>query len=117
MTVAVEEQIASAEDAPLIVCRRCRQTIARPSDAIEVNGSHRHVFANPHGLVYEIGCFAGVTGCGAVGPASDEFTWFAGYAWQTLLCTDCLSHLGWSFASRGGDLFFGMILDHLIIPP
>jgi hypothetical protein len=109
--------VETPEDEPLIVCRQCRQSIARPSDGIAVNGAHRHVFANPHGLVFEIGCFRAATGCGVVGPASDEFTWFAGYLWQTLLCTGCLSHLGWSFSAGSGDLFFGLIPDQLIFPP
>ena len=114
--VAVAEKAPRSGEEPLIICRQCRQVIARPADRISVNGAHRHVFANPHGLVYEIGCFGRAVGCAHAGGWSAEFTWFAGFAWRTLVCTGCLSHLGWSFSSSGGDYFFGLILDHLIFP-
>ncbi|MDX9785585.1 MAG: cereblon family protein [Desulfobacterales bacterium] len=116
-SVVVEKKAATTGREPLLLCRQCRQVIARPSDRISVNGAHQHIFSNPQGLVYEIGCFQSVTGCAYAGPWSNEFTWFAGYSWRTLVCTGCLFHLGWSFSSGGGSHFYGLILDHLISPP
>ncbi|MFH0726264.1 MAG: cereblon family protein [Pseudomonadota bacterium] len=110
----MEDKADAPESDELILCRQCHQIITRPADRISVNGAHRHVFANPHGMVYEIGCFRTVTGCGSVGETSTEFAWFAGYAWRVLACTGCLSHLGWVFIAGGGDRFYGLILDHLI---
>ena len=81
-----------------------------------MNGSHRHTFANPHGIIFEIGCFKQASGCAAVGPPSAEFTWFAGYRWQPGLCVACLIHLGWVFSAAGGDGFHGLILERLIEP-
>jgi hypothetical protein len=111
VSTAVEDKADAMENEELLLCRQCRQIITRATDQISVNGANRHVFANPHGIVYEIGCFRAVTGCGYAGGTSTEFTWFAGYAWRILACTGCLSHLGWAFTENAGDRFYGLILD------
>ena len=97
-----------------IRCRQCRNIIASPDDRIAIQGAHRHTFANPHGIVFEIGCFKGVKGCGHVGAPSDEFSWFSGYSWRVAVCFMCLTHLGWLFAAGGKESFHGLILDRLI---
>jgi hypothetical protein len=99
-----------------ILCRHCRQGITQPEERISVQGAHRHTFANPHGIVFEIGCFKTVRNCAAGGPASGEFTWFSGYRWRILICGACLTHLGWMFASSGFETFYGLILDRLVFP-
>jgi hypothetical protein len=111
---AAEDQLPEEEE--YILCRQCRQALTRPVDRITVQGSHRHTFANPHGLVFEIGCFKNVRGCGYAGAATDEFTWFAGFSWRVCFCAMCLTHLGWIFSSRAGNIFHGLILDRLIEP-
>jgi hypothetical protein len=112
---AVSEE-KSPEVEPYILCRDCLHPVTRVQERIAVNGAHRHTFANPHGIVFEIGCFKRASGCAAVGPASDEFTWFAGYRWRAGLCAACLTHLGWVFTAAGGDGFHGLILERLIEP-
>jgi hypothetical protein len=117
--IAVLEEEAEEpepEEKEYIICRQCRQAITRPDDRIAMQGSHRHTFANPHGIVFDIGCFKNVIGCGYAGAASDEFTWFAGYTWRICYCVMCLTHLGWIFRSNSGDVFHGLILDKLIEP-
>jgi hypothetical protein len=104
------------EEENFILCRQCRQAITRPAERISVQGSHRHTFANPHGIVFEIGCFKTVRGVGHAGPASDEFSWFAGYSWRVGFCSMCLTHLGWVFVSVSGHMFHGLILDRLLEP-
>ena len=113
-----EEEIeeASPEDEPYILCRQCRQAITRPADRMTLQGSHQHTFANPHGAVFEIGCFSNARSCGYAGSPTDEFSWFAGYSWRVCFCTMCLTHLGWLFISGAGDMFHGLILDRLIEP-
>lgn len=96
-----------------IVCRQCRQRLTRPSERTSVNGSHRHTFANPSGMVFEIGCFRMARGCAFIGPPSYEFPWFAGHSWQIAICSTCQTHLGWLFQGQGGNQFFGLILDRL----
>ena len=99
-----------------ILCRQCRQAITSPSDRIAMQGAHQHTFANPHGAVFEIGCFKTAKGCGYAGLPTDEFSWFAGFSWRVCFCTMCLTHLGWLFISGAGDMFHGLILDRLIEP-
>jgi hypothetical protein len=106
----------SPMDDRYIVCRECGHAITRPSERILVQGSHHHTFANPHGIVFDIGCFKTTIGCGHAGSASDEFTWFPGYSWRVCFCAACLNHLGWLFLARSGDTFHGLILDRLIQP-
>ncbi len=99
----------------LLLCRQCRAIITRPSDRIDIDGAHMHTFANPMGIVFEIGCFRSSPGCGHVGPTSDEFAWFAGYSWRIAICGQCRTHLGWLFISTSRDQFHGLILDRLLL--
>ena len=108
----VEDQTRE-KDEEYILCRQCNHPVTRPVDRIEKDGTHRHTFANPHGIVYEIGCFRSAIGCGYTGPATTEFTWFKGYSWRIAICRACLTHLGWIFISAGSDQFHGLILDRL----
>jgi hypothetical protein len=114
--VGKEAPEQSPAEAPYIICRQCHQAITRPEERISVQGAHHHTFANPHGIVFEIGCFKYAQGCGYAGPPSTEFTWFSGYAWRVSFCTMCLTHLGWIFIADSGDSFHGFILDRLIQP-
>ena len=116
ITVEKETEERSPEEEQYILCRQCHQAITKPADRIVMQGSHRHTFANPHGIVFEIGCFRQVNGCGCTGAASDDFSWFAGYSWRVLFCPMCLTHLGWMFSLRGRHVFYGLILDRLIEP-
>ena len=53
-------------DAPVdenaIVCRSCLFPITRPDQRIAIQGAHEHTFANPHGIVFQIGCFGSADG-------------------------------------------------------
>ena len=97
----------------VILCRACGRAITHERDRLAVQSSHRHTFANPHGLVFEIGCFKKAPGCAYHGALSAEFTWFAGYQWTIALCAGCLTHLGWLFVSSGSR-FNGLILERLV---
>jgi hypothetical protein len=77
-----------------------------------VSGSHEHTFANPHGFVFRIGCFAEAT-CVPVEDPSTYWTWFPGYGWQVELCRSCGQHLGWLFRNEE-DRFHGLVLDRLV---
>jgi hypothetical protein len=108
-----ETKAETLEQEEHIRCRQCRNIIASPEDRITVQGAHRHTFANPHGIVFEIGCFKAVKGCGHVGEPSDEFSWFAGYSWRVAVCFICLTHLGWRFTAHEKESFHGLIIDRL----
>ncbi|MGD2269364.1 MAG: cereblon family protein [Desulfobacterales bacterium] len=109
-----ETEEKAADDDRYILCRQCGQVITHRAERIEMAGSHRHTFANPHGIVYEIGCFRSARGCGYTGPTTDEFSWFKGFYWRIAVCRSCLTHLGWLFTSTGNVQFNGLILDRLI---
>lgn len=96
-----------------IRCRQCGHVVTSAAARAEKAGHHRHVFGNPAGYVFEIGCFATAPGCAVQGPATLEFTWFAGYAWRFASCAACGTHLGWAYSS-GADGFFGLILERLV---
>jgi hypothetical protein len=103
----------SAETREAIVCRQCLHGITASAERTLVNGAHTHTFANPEGIVFEIGCYREAWGCGYLGPASPEFTWFAGYVWRIAVCSNCLTHLGWRFSSPDGHVFHGLITSRL----
>lgn len=100
---------------PVIVCRTCGHPVTDPAQRITMDGGFIHTFANPHGQVFEIGCFLRAPGCDAASGASTEFTWFAGYAWQVGICVSCAGHLGWVFIADR-HRFFGLILERLVFP-
>ena len=116
LDVAVEEEFEETESDPqnYIVCRQCLQIITSEEERTIVNGLHRHTFANPNGIVFDIGCFNNAVGCGFAGHWSTEFTWFAGFSWRILICGMCLTHLGWMFESGSGSRFYGLIMDRLL---
>ncbi|WP_051617205.1 cereblon family protein [Desulfonatronovibrio hydrogenovorans] len=99
-----------------IICSLCRAIITEDVYAVNINGSHAHVFVNPQGLVFEVGCFSKAENITGLGPVTEEFTWFPGYFWQTALCTACRTQLGWIYSGSesGAVSFFGFILDRLI---
>lgn len=112
----VDEQAREGEPAKgeYVLCGQCKQIITYPEERILKMGAFQHTFANPHGIVFEIGCFRFANGCGYTGPATSEFTWFSGYSWRIAVCNQCLTHLGWLFLSAGPDRFHGLILDQLL---
>lgn len=113
--VAAENALTDLTDeGAFILCARCRRVITTTADRIIVNGTHIHTFANPHGIIFEIGCFQTAVGCAYQGPLTGDFSWFDGYEWKIAGCKTCLTHLGWLFASGAGGSFHGLILDRLV---
>lgn len=113
--VSQEKIESSSMDEKKICCAYCLHAITDPDSQISVNGSFYHVFANPHGYVYEIGCFSNAEGCRKVSSSSSEFSWFSGFSWQVCICEQCASHLGWIFLSDT-KIFYGLIIEKLIFP-
>lgn len=103
-----------SEDKKHIYCRRCSRKITDIGKRISINGAHRHHFANPEGIIYEIGCFYDAEGCAYTGTPTHEFTWFKGFSWQAALCGRCLTHLGWLFIGPSRNTFNGLILEKLM---
>ncbi len=96
-----------------IICRNCGNTITTPQYIIAVNEQHIHMFTNPVGITYQIGCFSSADGCIDHGDLTLDHTWFEGFSWNFAICSNCLIHLGWFYQS-GNESFFGLILDRLV---
>lgn len=95
-----------------LLCGMCGYYITSVDSKIEMSGKNIHVFANPAGYVFQIGCFSSAPGCFVTGVPTEEYTWFPSYAWSYALCANCMEHLGW-FYDSGKDSFFGLIVDRL----
>jgi hypothetical protein len=95
-----------------LLCAACRNPVTDERERMSLNGGHAHTCTNPAGLTFRIGCFREARGCAALGRASAEHTWFAGYAWQVAVCARCGVQLGWRY-QRSADRFYGLILDRL----
>ena len=98
------------------VCRTCRNPIAQRSALFSL-GQTPGLYSNPHGSVFEIITVREACGLVGVGPRTLEHTWFAGYAWRVVCCSNCLTHLGWQFTTTqdgARPCFFGLILAELV---
>jgi hypothetical protein len=100
------------EDNDFIICKNCGNPVTTPESIISVNEKHQHIFTNPTGIVYQIGCFSSAEGCNISGDPTAENTWFAGFNWSYAACSNCMIHLGW-FYERDEETFFGLIIDLL----
>ena len=100
-------------DHRVLACARCQRVITSRAERTEMNGAHEHKFVNPDGQGFRIGCFADASGLLRVGPASLEWTWFAGYTWQSEVCAGCRDFLGWLYR-KGDHRFHGLVLDGLV---
>lgn len=109
--VALAQRDADRARGRRLLCAACGRPITEEGAAAQYGGAHEHLFTNPAGIGFRIGCFHHAPGCTEAGPPTAEYTWFAGYRWRFALCGGCGAHLGWSY--RGPHHFFGLILDRL----
>jgi Yippee zinc-binding/DNA-binding /Mis18, centromere assembly len=110
------DESVTSDDERWLCCKSCETLIAQVS-AILPEGEMPLVFANPHGVVFELVLLGRAQALRLIGSRTEEFTWFQGYAWRVALCGGCGSHLGWRFeAVRGGSpaLFFGLLRRELV---
>jgi hypothetical protein len=101
-----------------LLCRACGTLVTWRDRAIVVREAHAHHVFNPAGVLFHIGCFDDAPGAVPVGPASDLFSWFPGFAWTVTVCAGCRGHLGWLFSGGPSPArFHGLILDRLTDGP
>lgn len=111
--VPVIERDVRAREPGALVCATCGAPITTAAARAERFGAHVHVFSNPDGLRFEIGCFTDAAGVRLVGDETLAFTWFPSFAWTVALCARCGVQLGWRYRSTFGAEFFGLILERL----
>ena len=97
-----------------ILCAECSQAITGDSECIEVNGAHEHTFVNPSGIIFQISCFAKVSGTNISCDATEQWSWFKGYSWRIVCCGRCGTHLGWVYMACDEIIFYGLILSRLL---
>ena len=115
VALADQEAKEKEDQGHALLCVACRNVVTWSGEKMQVHGKHAHVFFNPAGIVFELGCFRTAPGCACIGQPTLEFTWFDGYAWRVCLCSTCRNHLGWHYRDvRGPGAFYGLILSQLI---
>ncbi len=111
-----EEEISNKEKnrkKDLIICKACKNIITEPENKIQINGQFSHTFQNPAGAIFNIGCFSVTQGCLDVSEKTAEFSWFPGFNWVIVVCSNCYTHMGWHYSMNGSG-FYGLILDKIV---
>ncbi|HYG88230.1 MAG TPA: cereblon family protein [Azospirillum sp.] len=97
-------------------CAACAREVTRGRWEIALDGGHERSFFNPAGVVFRVLCFKEAPGAAEVGPPTQEFTWFRGYAWRYAICRGCGAHLGWRYEGEPDPaVFFGLIKRTLTV--
>ena len=103
-----------AGDERAIRCRSCGNRVSEAESRTAPTGAgSSFVFANPAGRVFELVTVAAARGVISVGEPTHEHTWFPGFAWRTILCASCHSHLGWRFDATSPPPFWGLIVSEI----
>jgi len=102
------------EEDKWVLCSVCKSRITKKNEKIEVSGKHIHTFVNPTGVYYNIRCFRTAEGVSIFSGSTDNFTWFPGYSWSVVVCSNCQVHNGWLYDS-GKNSFYGLIDNKIII--
>lgn len=103
---------AGVGDDEALRCAVCEHRITERSYRREMSGAHEHMFVNPAGIAFVIGCFVAAPGCSYAGETSHAFSWFPGWSWQVAVCGRCRAHVGWIFRCAG-EQFHGLIVAAL----
>lgn len=114
-----DDAASAANERSRYLCRSCRSPISDAAAAFSPSGGPAvQLFTNPGGLVCQVLTLSRASGLVFVGPATTEYTWFAGYAWRVALCAHCMRHLGWRYeavAAGASPLdFFGLLVTAII---
>ena len=119
-TDSLEHDAIETNEGPAFRCAACETEIADAGAVFAAaDGKTRHVFANPHGVVFEVLTFAAARNLVGAGPREAEFSWFPGWTWRIVICGGCHTHLGWMYeAAQPGCtplLFWGLLEMRLIL--
>jgi hypothetical protein len=94
-----------------IFCLPCQQRIARVADLVKLHkeGVSAH-YVNSHAVVHDVITLRYVNNIVVEGNPQPEHSWFDGYAWQIIYCSECGNHLGWKFSAAEDHYsgFFGL---------
>jgi hypothetical protein len=95
-------------------CAGCGAFITGSEAMVPVNGSREHSFVNPAGIQCDFITFLFCDNVIVDRELYIRHSWFPGYGWRFLVCSECHRHLGWKFdAVRAGTEptgFFGVLV-------
>lgn len=111
--IQLDDQIEITASKP-IRCAHCQTTVTSAAQVVEIDSFHQRTCANPAGVNFTILLFRQAH-CHSYGEPTEEYTWFAGYAWQVALCRQCGIHLGWFYSAPQSPGFYGLIKDQLVL--
>jgi hypothetical protein len=121
MVLAFSFHRISGNGAKAFKCNVCGGLVARSDHLVSLDGRIRHIFINPAGIEFDFQTFIFCSGAIAIGEATDEHTWFAGYAWRMAFCRQCGQHLGWYYQgmsqSRRPSEFWGILVARVVSQP
>ena len=110
----------SGNGAKAFQCSSCGGLITHSDRLASLSGRSRHLFVNPSGIEFDFQIFNSCPGAVAFGEATEEHTWFAGYAWRMAFCRQCGQHLGWYYEgisrARRPTGFWGILVSRLVTP-
>jgi len=95
-----------------ICCGSCGQVIVKRKRLSARTEGEEHTFRNPAGYSFHVITFSEAQGCRRTGVPTTRDSWFPGYAWSIVLCSECEKHLGWHF-QKSHDSFHGLIVTRL----
>ena len=112
-----DDELVAEEHA--IICKQCSTEVSARRFVFTMrSGSAAQVFPNPYGQMKEIITVRSAWSVQLEGWATEEFTWFHGYAWRVAYCAECRAHLGWRFEAEdspdGPARFFGLLAAAIV---
>lgn len=100
----------------IYLCRGCGAPVAADDQWVSIQGRPAEgVFTNPLGAVCGVLTVCAAGNVRVEHAATEEHTWFEGYAWRPAACSGCGAHVGWRYEAAAAGLdpdeFFGLLLE------
>jgi len=98
-------------------CANCGTYITDSAAITKINGSESHSFVNPVGVQCNFRTFFECHNVWVSDELILEHSWFPGYGWRFLMCSNCSGHLGWKYdavkKTAGTKAFYGVLTETL----
>ncbi|XP_014770294.1 protein cereblon isoform X1 [Octopus bimaculoides] len=112
-------ELSIMQNCSILCCRKCDLEVANKSDVFSMSlEGPLAAYVNPGGHVHETVTVHKAKGLTLIGQPSTENSWFPGYAWTIINCSQCGSHMGWRFTAAKRKLspqkFWGLCRASLI---
>ncbi|GAB1601965.1 protein cereblon-like isoform X1 [Argonauta hians] len=112
-------ELSIMQNCSILCCRKCDLEVANKNDVFSMSlEGPLAAYVNPGGHVHETVTVYKAKGLTLIGQPSTENSWFPGYAWTIINCSQCGSHMGWRFTAAKRKLapqkFWGLCRASLI---